>query len=134
MSTYHYRRPTLLHPHPYLCGAKLGAGTTTIERVTCGDCTDLLDKGVGTPTPRLTKPPEMNDNDTGEFVFYDVDYDERVNPRLTMEVVPQTTGNVEIEIDGALFTLSHLDRADLIRALLHDFHYSPERGGPNDES
>ena len=43
---------------------------------------------------------------------------------IVLEVVPQTSGNVEITIeydgDGHLFSLSHLDRVDLIRALLHD--------------
>lgn len=70
----------------------------------------------------------------GVFTFFDV----HLGEYYTLEVVPQTTGNVEITIgsaevdDGRMFTLSQLDRADLIRALLHDFHYSPEKGGPND--
>lgn len=92
-------------------------------------------KGVGTPTP-FHKPPRMEDDNglvDGVFTFHDV--------HLTgneMEVVPQQSGNVEITIgdesEGKMFTLSHLDRADMLRALLHDFHYSPERGGPSDDN
>lgn len=85
-------------------------------------------QGVGAPTPHT--PPEMDDG--GIFTFTDVHIE-----GATLEVVPQATGNVEITIsygpdDGYMLTLHHLDRADLIRALLHDFHYSPERGGPDD--
>lgn len=79
-------------------------------------------------------PPIMNDNNDGIFLFTDRHH----GAGFTMEVVPQLSGNVEITIkepggEGHMFTLSHLDRADLLRALLHDFHYSPERGGPNDD-
>lgn len=85
--------------------------------------------GVGSPT--LHKPPLMNERDSGVFEFYDVDF---YNDKpCSLEVVPQTTGNVEITLGDTFFNLSHLDRADMIRALLHDFHYSPERGGPNDD-
>lgn len=93
--------------------------------------------GVGGSTPRH-KPPRMEDERgmvDGVFEFYDVDYYAAVplSNTASMEVVPQTTGNVEITLCDSTFTLSHLDRADLIRALLHDFHYSTERGGPNDD-
>lgn len=82
--------------------------------------------------PRRT-PPRMtdgNDLTDGVFIFHDTFIES-----ASMEVVPQLSGNVEITIsygpdDGYMLTLSHLDRADLLRALLHDFHYSPERGGP----
>ena len=86
--------------------------------------------GVEPPTPHT--PPRMVDGNgltDGVFTFYD----RHETDNWTMEVVPQTTGNVEITIGESLFTLAHLDRADLIRALLHEFHYSPERGGPNDD-
>ena len=86
--------------------------------------------GVGPSTP-LHTPPEMGDasgDDDGVFTFHDTYH--RENP---LEVVPQLSGNVEITLGGTLFTLHHLDRADLIRALLHEFHYSPERGGPQDD-
>lgn len=86
-------------------------------------------EGVGAATPH--KPPLMNERDNGVFEFYDVDF---YNDKpCSLEVVPQTTGNVEITLGDTFFNLSHLDRADMIRALLHDFHYSPERGGPNDD-
>lgn len=92
--------------------------------------------GIGSPTPRHT-PPRMEDErgmTDGVFIFTDVHHGEG----YTLEVVPQLSGNVEITLessevdDGRMFTLHHLDRADLLRALLHDFHYSPERFGPND--
>lgn len=91
---------------------------------------------VGGSTPRH-KPPRMEDERgmvDGVFEFYDVDYYAAVplSNTASMEVVPQTTGNVEITLGDSTFTLSHLDRADLIRALLHDFHYSPEKDGPHD--
>lgn len=89
---------------------------------------DYMRAGVGVPTP-LHTPPNMDDDGDGVFTFYDTHH----GPDEYMTVIPQTTGNVEITTGGGLFTLSHLDRADLIRALLHDFHYSPERGGPNDD-
>jgi hypothetical protein len=114
------------------CGARGGDGTIMRSEVTCSDCLELI-QGVGTPTP-LHTPPEMGDaegNDDGVFTFTDTHIQ-----GCTMEVVPQTSGNVEITVsygpdDGYMFTLHHLDRADLLRALLHDFHYSPERGGPH---
>lgn len=95
----------------------------------------LLGVGPSTPTlnlPNCHRPPSMSEGGDGVFIFYDVHIE-----GCSMEVVPQTTGNVEITVaygadDGYLFTLSHLDRADLFRALLHDFHYSPEKDGPND--
>lgn len=95
--------------------------------------------GHSSERPERHTPPEMGDaagNDDGVFVFTDV----HLGTGYTLEVVPQLSGNVEITVakhedntpeDGHLFTLSHLDRADLFRALLHDFHYSPERGGPH---
>lgn len=97
--------------------------------------------GVGASTPSH-KPPVMNDKDDGIFTFYDVDWRaaEPLTTRVSLEVVPQTTGNVEMVIDAdgnadaLLFTLSHADRMNLVRALLHDFHYSPERGGPNEDA
>jgi hypothetical protein len=92
--------------------------------------------GVGAPTPhKLHTPPRMEGVDgviDGVFIFHD-----RFIEGNTLEVVPQSTGNVEltIEYDGSarFLTLHHSDRADLLRALLHDFHYSPERGGPADD-
>lgn len=144
------------HSRPYRCGANdpHDEASTTPSAVTCDDClalmgttieqpvslTEFLDtKGVETPTPQRHKPPRMEDanglND-GVFIFYGTHSDLGGE----MEVVPMTSGNVEFTIapnssqsDGLVFSLSHLDRADLIRALLHDFHYSPERGGPNDD-
>ena len=79
--------------------------------------------------PRMTDENDLTD---GVFIFHDTFIE-----GASMEVVPQLSGNVEITIgygpdDGYMLTLSHLDRADLLRALLHDFHYSPERGGPHD--
>lgn len=113
----------------------------TVEVV--GGDTDLgfedWKRGVGTPTPQLHRPPlhtppVMGDGEQGDGVFTFFDDHTAGNE---LEVIPQITGNVEIVIslggDGVLFTLSHLDRADLIRALLHDFHYSPETGGPADD-
>lgn len=116
----------------WLCGAKDGFAINLRTLTTCSDCLDLLNGGWE-PRPPLHTPPLMNENDDGIFLFTDTHH----GAGFTMEVVPQTTGNVEITIEepggeGHLFTLSHLDRADLLRALLHDFHYSPERGGPND--
>lgn len=83
--------------------------------------------------PKLHTPPYMNDDEDGLFIFTDRHH----GAGYTMEVAPQSTGNIEITIEepggeGHIFTLSHLDRADMLRALLHEFHYSPERGGPND--
>lgn len=81
--------------------------------------------------PARHTPPDL-DPENGTFTFHDVHI-----TGCTLEVVPQLSGNVEITVaygdDGHFTTLHHLDRADLIRALLHDFHYSPERGGPNDD-
>lgn len=110
------------------------------RRVNCPDCINILsreaEEGVGTPTPQRHTPPRMEDSNglvDGVFVFYGTHSDLGGQ----MEVVPQESGNVEFTIsadesqqEGLGFSLSHLDRADLIRALLHDFHYSPERGGP----
>lgn len=78
----------------------------------------------------MARPPQMGTEfDDGVFIFYD-----RYVPDFEMEVVPMSpSGNVEITIADHFFTLSHLDRADLIRALLHDFHYSPEEGAPADD-
>jgi hypothetical protein len=92
----------------------------------------MREVGVGASTPKkLHTPPYLNENDDGLFTFHDVHIE-----GCAFEVVPQTTGNVEltIEYDGDehLFTLHHSDRADLLRALLHDFHYSPEKDGPHD--
>lgn len=90
--------------------------------------------GVVPPTPRHT-PPYMNEKDDGIFRFFGTHSD----LGGYMEVIPMATGNVEFEVNdrddnaGLIFNLSHLDRADMIRALLHDFHYSPERGGPQDD-
>ena len=123
-----------------VCGAILTKWVSPVPvldwtAVNCPACLKYLaehpidgeDEGVGTPTPRQ-KPPLMNEADDGVFEFYDVHY-----PQSRMEVAPQLSGNVEIDFNDAVFTLSHLDRADLIRALLHDFHYSPEKDGPHDQ-
>lgn len=95
----------------------------------------MREVGVGPSTPSH-KPPYMSDLGDGVFIFYGTHSD----LGGTMEVVPMTTGNVEFTIPGdddphggLTFNLSHLDRMDLVRALLHDFHYSPERGGPSDD-
>ena len=94
--------------------------------------------GHSNERPARHTPPRMEDDNglvDGVFVFHGTHSDLGGQ----MEVVPMTTGNVEFTIssddsqqDGLVFNLSHLDRADMLRALLHDFHYSPERGGPND--
>lgn len=127
----HYAQQIQWHERssaPYKCGAMDGSASNKTGAVTCIDCLNLL---VARDTYTSHTPPLMNDSGDGIFEFYDVDHGFD-NP---LEVVPQTTGNVEITVGkaGRFFTLHHLDRADLIRALLHDFHYSPERGGPNDE-
>ena len=96
----------------------------------------MREVGVGPATP-LHKPPRMEDESgivDGTFIFYGT----HSSIGGEMEVVPMTTGNVEFTIPGGLdgglvFNLSHLDRADMIRALLHDFHYSREIGGPGDD-
>lgn len=86
------------------------------------------------------KPPRMENlhgQVDGVFKFYDIDYyhrDAAFRQTDALEVVPQQNGNVEITLGESIFTLSHLDRADLIRALLCDFHYSPEKDGPNDDA
>lgn len=96
-------------------------------------------RGVGAPTPQLHTPPRMVDDNgltDGMFRFYDVDNnhpDRQFRAEYVLDVVPMESGNVEIICGDTMFTLHHLDRADLIRALLHDFHYSPEKGGPNDD-
>lgn len=137
MSTLHYMRPPInWHGSnaPYLCGAMDGSATSKTGPVTCADCLNLL-AGGSEPRP-LHRPPMMNDDESGTFTFYDVDNlhpDSLFRQEWPLEVTPQTTGNVEVNICGTLFTLHHLDRADLIRALLHDFHYSPERFGPTDD-
>ena len=95
---------------------------------------DWLRQKLGVGQPTLHNPPYMNDMNDGVFRFHGTHSDIRGE----MEVIPMTTGNVEFEIrdndsgKGMIFNLSHLDRMDLVRALLHDFHYSPEQGGPND--
>lgn len=96
-------------------------------------------EGIEGSAPCRHTPPRMEDENgltDGVFLFHGTHSD----LGGVMEVVPMATGNVEFTIsatdehqEGLVFSLSHLDRADLIRALLHDFHYSPERGGPNGE-
>ena len=120
------------------CHLERNPGTTRVIPLTLAEYNAA---GVGTPTP-LHVPPRMEDErgmTDGVFVFTDV----HLGEGYTLEVVPQLSGNVEITIskpedgtpeDGHLFTLSHCDRADLFRALLHEFHYSPERGGPDAET
>jgi hypothetical protein len=118
-----------------VCGAVLGEGdklpTTNEDAVECKDCLKIIaERGVGPSTPQLHTPPNMDDNEDGVFTFYDA----VEGSDWYMQVVPMPVGgNVEFTVGEQLFTLSHLDRADLIRALLHDFHYSPERGGPADD-
>lgn len=126
--TIHFTRG----PKPWHCGAMDGSAVNVIQMVTCMDCVGLYPNGGSDHHPPLHVPPIMNDNEDGIFLFTDRHHGDG----FTMEVVPQLSGNVEITIEepggeGHLFTLSHLDRADLLRALLHEFHYSPERGGPN---
>lgn len=106
----------------------------TIEVVAGGTDLGFTDwlrwKITGGSEPRpLQYPPYMADNNDGLFVFFDV----YLGKDYTLDVAPQLSGNVEITVGNSLFTLSHLDRANLLRALLHDFHYSPERGGPHDQ-
>lgn len=88
----------------------------------------MREVGVGPSTP-LHTPPYMADNNDGLFIFHDV----HLGKDYTLEVVPQISGNVEITTGDRLFTLSLFDRADLLRALLHEFHYGPEIGGPADD-
>lgn len=119
---------------PWRCGAMDGSAVNIIRMVNCDDCLTLINGGGLEAQPPRHTPPLMNENGDGIFLFHDV----HLGAGYTLEVVPQVSGNVEITIEdaamnGHLFTLSHLDRADLLRALLHDFHYSPERGGPHDE-
>lgn len=92
--------------------------------------------GHSNERPARHIPPRMVDDNglvDGVFIFHDAN-----TSGVTLEVVPMSTGNIEFTIevdgkDGHFTTLHHLDRADLIRAVLHDFHYSPERGGPADD-
>ena len=98
------------------------------------------EQGVGPSTP-LHTPPRMEDERgmvDGVFVFYDT----HLGPGYTLEVVPQLSGNVEVTLsgpddgtteDGILFSLSLFDRVNLLQALLHEFHYGPEVGGPADD-
>jgi hypothetical protein len=87
--------------------------------------------GHSSHRPARHTPPDL-DHEGGVFTFNDV-----FITGNTMEVVPQLSGNVEFTLDydgdGHLFSLHHLDVADLLRAALHNFHYSPERGGPQDD-
>lgn len=96
--------------------------------------------GHSNERPARHTPPRMEDPLTGGpdgvFIFYGTHSD--LGGQL--EVVPMSTGNVEFTISddesqqgGLVFSLSHLDRADMLRALLHDFHYSREIGGPGDD-
>jgi len=112
------------------CGAK-GYGSRNFAAVTCPDCLALVEwVGEPTPIPGCQRPPQMGTEfDDGVFIFYDIHHEQS-----EMEVVPQISGNVEITIGDTLFTLSHLDRMDLVRALLHDFHYSPEQDGPHEHN
>lgn len=134
---------------PYKCGAMGVQASSNRDDVNCADCLALMRSSVTCPAcldlinyqpqePALTTrhvPPYMNDADDGVFRFHGAHSDLGGE----MEVIPMTTGNVEFEVrdtvsgKGMIFNLHHLDRADLIRALLHDFHYSPERGGPADD-
>lgn len=126
------------------CGKRNGTRSVLIEDATCPDCIELnrpaserIAERVGQPT--LHTPPRMEDErglTDGVFIFHGTHSDLGGQ----MEVVPMTTGNVEFTISpsgntdyGIVFNLSHLDRLDLIRALLHDFHYSPETGGPDND-
>lgn len=128
MTTHYIHQPSMGQgpSYPYQCGARSDAGSTFRGDITCSECLRLMSLGSG-----LHTPPRMNATDDGIFLFTDRHHGDG----FTMEVVPQLSGNVEITIEepggsGHMFTLSHLDRADMLRALLHEFHYSPERGGP----
>lgn len=133
--TYHFADPVTGKP---TCGATLTKWVSPLPThdragVNCPVCLSVLAGGHPPvartdvrPSPPFHKMPLMNAGDDGIFTFFDVHVDG--NP---LELVPQLSGNVEITLGETLFTLSHLDRANMIRALLHDFHYSPERGGPN---
>lgn len=95
--------------------------------------------GHSNERPARHTPPRMEDDNglvDGTFIFYGTHSD--LGGEL--EVVPMQSGNVEFTISsadaangGLVFNLSHLDRADMLRALLHDFHYSREIGGPGDD-
>ena len=101
----------------------------------------MREVGVGPSTPTLHIPPRMEDERgmvDGVFVFTDI----HLGAGYTMEVVPQLSGNVEVTLsgpddgtteDGILFTLSLFNRADVMKAFLHEFHYGPEVGGPADD-
>lgn len=123
----HYRREPASELHfSFRCGAMTGQSTRDKAWVSCDDCIRLLETGGSEHRPHHI-PPLMNESGGGIFLFTDTHH----GAGYTLEVVPQTSGNVEITIeemngDGHVFTLSHLDRANLLRALLHDFHYSPE--------
>lgn len=124
--TIHFAARSRNGTSPHKCGAFIGRRSAVKHDVTCTDCLAQLGRA------NSHVPPIMNDNSDGIFLFTDRHH----GAGFTMEVVPQLSGNVEIAIEdkdgaGHMFTLSHLDRADLLRALLHEFHYSPERGGPN---
>lgn len=107
--------------------------------VTCDDCRKAIIAGTDVrPSVRLHRPPDMEHTSAGVFVFYGTHSDTGGQ----MEVVPMVSGNVEFTIssdasqrDGLVFNLAHLDRANLIRALLHNFNYSRGRDGyrPGDD-
>lgn len=142
----------LAHPETVgrpLCGASLTKWVSPLpthdeRRVNCPECLNILSRdaeGVGTPTPKLHTPPRMEDErgmTDGVFIFTDV----HLGEGYTLEVVPQLSGNVELTIskpedgtpeDGHMFSLSLFDRVNLLQALLHEFHYGPEVGGPADD-
>lgn len=105
----------------------MGVGTPTPMKLSGVMATSPEMKALEREISRRQTPPHLNENDDGVFTFYDV----HESDNWTLEVVPQEpSGNVEITIGEGLFTLSHLDRMDLVRALLHGFHYSAEIGGP----
>ncbi|QWY81384.1 hypothetical protein SEA_RIZWANA_87 [Arthrobacter phage Rizwana] len=125
-----------------VCGDR-GQQSTDPARVTCFSCrnnetfkvaqrgmpmklSDVLAEGVGQPT-RRHEPPYLNDNDDNLWVFYD--QRNPFDPNLRVSALAD--GHLQVSLGEQNFRLHHLDRMDLVRALLHDFHYSPETGGPD---
>ncbi|ALY10873.1 hypothetical protein WILDE_91 [Arthrobacter phage Wilde] len=113
------------------CGTKNGKLSVLIEKVTCPLCIDLnrpaserIAERVGQPTH---VPPILNEKDDNLWLFHD-----RMESDVELIVQNAERGHAVLVLNGETFHLHHLDRLDLVRALLHDLHYSPEVGGPHD--
>lgn len=86
--------------------------------------------GVGGSGSRpLHTPPYMNESDDNLWIFRDANTPDGEE----LVVAQREHGHVDLIIGGEQFRLHHLDRMDLVRALLHDFNYSSEVGGPGDD-